>query len=184
MCLVPGALCGGERGKPLFYWGLVRVEAVTRGRVTLPKIFFWRGGGQRRSKGREAERGLGRPWGCPPRPRTTNRGRRHRACAIDESVVAAKLEGCAFSSRRRHSRHPAPGGVAPSPTSRKRAFRATRKLGKPHVEARKGFAEFSNTQEKIGKRRGKAHAEFSNVQVKTGERRMSRRLTRTETLQA
>ena len=102
--------------------------------------------------GREPERGLGSPWGCPPHPRTTNRGRRHRACAIGESVVAAKLEGCAFSSRRRHSRHPAPGGVAPSPTSRKRAFRATRKrssLSSKHEKARPFSRPFRSHQGKV-----------------------------------
>ena len=64
--------------------------------------------------------------------------------AIDATGIAAGLEGCAFALRRCRSRHPAPDGVAPSPTSRKRPSGDT-KTFKPLVEARKGFDSFSNT---------------------------------------
>ena len=116
-----------------------------------------------RSRGREAERGLGSPWGCPPHPQTTNRGRRHRASAIGATVIAAGLEGCAFSPRRRRSPHPAPGGVEPSPTSRKRpsgdtkTWQASRRSTKrlrgvlehsiaTHGKSMKAFGPSSNTR--------------------------------------
>ena len=63
--------------------------------------------------------------------------------AIDATGIAAGPEGYAFALRRCRSRHPAPGGVAPSPTSRKRACRATRKRSSLSSRARKGKAVFS-----------------------------------------
>ena len=72
--------------------------------------------------------------------------------AIDVTGIAAGLEGCAFALRRCRSRHPAPGGVAPSPTSRKRAFRATRKrssLPSIHEKARPFSRPFRNHQGKV-----------------------------------
>ena len=140
-CLAPGALCGGERGKPLFYWGLVRI----RGQSALEKYFFGGATGNARSRGREAERGLGSPWGCPPHPRTTNRGRRHRACAIDATAIAAGLEGYAFARVADVPVTPPPAGLRRRPRHES-ALRATRKLGKPLVEARKAFGPSSNAQ--------------------------------------
>jgi hypothetical protein len=72
--------------------------------------------------------------------------------AIDGNGIAAGLEGYAFALRRCRSRPPAPGGVAPSPTSRKRAFRATRKrssLSSIHEKARPFSRPFRNHQGKV-----------------------------------
>ena len=137
MCFVPGAWCFVRRGarKALVLLGFGEGQEV---QTALKNIFFVRPSHTpARHLARRCEV-LAARGGAPhtPRPRTVGDGIAHSA--IGASGIAAGLEGCAFSSRRRHSRHPAPGGVAPSPTSRKRAFRATRKLGKPHVDARKG----------------------------------------------
>ena len=68
--------------------------------------------------------------------------------AIDATGSAAGLEGYAFALRRRRSRHPAPGGVAPSPTSRKRPSGDT-KTFKPLVEGAKRQGRFLDRSETI-----------------------------------
>ena len=68
--------------------------------------------------------------------------------AIDGNGIAAGLEGYAFTPRRCRSRHPAPGGVVPSPTSRKRPSGDT-KTFKPLVEGAKRRGRFLDRSETI-----------------------------------
>ena len=122
MCLV---LCASGNGESPCFTGVWRGST---GSNRLEKYFFLR---PSHTPARHLARRcavLADRGGAPhtPEPRTRDAGIAQRA--IGESVVAAKLEGCAFSSRRRHSRHPAPGGVAPSPTSRKRPSGDTKNL--------------------------------------------------------